>query len=791
MWKFLSSFIIRQRFSITASVLLLTVVMGYFASKMELSYEFAKILPDDDPTFLEYQAFKQKFGADGNVMIVGFENEKLFTPDVFNDWYNLSKAIRIMSGIKEVLSLPTVYKLVRNDSLSKFEYEPLITKIPRKQSDLDSMKEEILKLEFYNGIIHDFESGATLMAISFDNSTLNSKKRIEVVGDIKKLSDDFGLKHKIDMHYSGMPYIRTKMMEKISSEMTLFLILGVIITAIILWFFLRSLISVTFSLIVTIFGVIWSVGLLELFGYKITVLSGLIAPLMLVIGIPNCIFMINKYQTEFVRHQNKIKSIKRMIETIGITLFLANITTAIGFGVLYFTNSTMLVQFGVVAGLGVMATYIICLLLVPPILVNLPAPKKKQTKHLERKSSGLILDKIVWMVVHKRKLIYIVTALVTLISSIGLMKIKMIGYVVDDLPKKDPIYTDLHFFEKRFKGVLPFEITIDSKKENGIFAENAKTVYKMKFLQNYLDGFKEFSKPISILEAIKFSYQSYKGGEKKYYRIPSVTELKSLSEFNGTLSGQNNKLRLFIDSTRSVTRISYQMADIGSLEMKKLAAKIRPVVDSIFPPKDYHVSITGHSLVFLKSNDYLLSNLLESLLIEIILIALVGMALFRSVRIIIFSKIPCLIPLIITAGVMGFMGIRFKPSTILIFSIAFGISSDGTVYFLSKYRQELIKNGGNFFDAISNAIKETGLSMIYTSVILFFGFSIFSVSSFGGTSALGILISLTLVMALFTNLILLPAILLSIANKQEAKQLIDAPPIEVPEEEENNKITMN
>ena len=784
MWKFLSSFIIRQRFYITAFILLLTLVMGYFASKIELSYEFAKILPEDDPTFQEYKKFKEKFGADGNVMIVGFENEKLFTPTVFNDWYNLSKTVKIMSGIKEVLALPTVYKLIRNDSLSKFDYEPLINRIPRDQGDLDSLKKEILNLEFYNGIIHDFETGATLMAISFDNSTLDSKKRIEIVNDIKKLSDGFGSKHKIEMHYSGMPFIRTKMMEKISGEMTLFLILGVVITAIILWFFLRSLISVTFSLIVTIFGVIWSVGLLELFGYKITVLSGLIAPLMLVIGIPNCIFMINKYQSEFLRHHNKIKSIKRMIETIGITLFLANVTTAIGFGVLYFTNSSMLVEFGVVAGLGVMATYSICLMLVPPILVNLSAPKKKQTKHLERKSLGIVLNKIVFLVQHKRKLIYFLSALITLISAVGLMKIQFVGYVVDDIPKKDPIYTDLHFFENRFKGVLPFEIVIDSKKENGIFSDNAKTIYKMKFLQSYLSGFKEFSKPISILEAIKFSYQAYKGGEKKYYRIPSVTELKNLSEFNGTLNGQNNRLKLFIDSTKSITRISYQMSDIGSQKMKELIATLRPKVDSIFPKKDYQVSLTGHSLVFLKSNDYLLSNLLESLIIEIVLIAIVGMALFRSVRIIILSKIPCLIPLVITAGIMGFLGIRFKPSTILIFSIAFGISSDGTVYFLSKYRQELIKNGGNFLLAISNAIQETGVSMIYTSIILFFGFSIFSISSFGGTSALGILISLTLIMALFTNLILLPAILLSIANKKEAKNLIDAPPIEIPDDED-------
>ena len=537
--------------------------------------------------------------------------------------------------------------------------------------------------------------------------------------------------------------------------------------------------NVFFSLVIVAVGVIWSVGLLELFGYKITVLTGLIAPLIMVIGIPNCVFLINKYQSEYLLHKNKIKALARMIETIGVTLFLANVTTAIGFGVLYFTNSAMLVEFGVVAGISVLTTYIITLILIPVLLYALPVPKTKQTKHLEGKRINALLSKIDQWVQFKRPIIYTVTTIITIISIFGLVRVNIEGYVVDDLPKNDPIYTDLHFFEKSFNGVLPFEVSIDTKKENGLFTENAKTLYKIKALEAIFSNYPEFSKPLSIVGAIKFSYQAYKGGNPKYYKFPSVTDLKKLSDYSGSIDNQNGKMKSFIDSSKSITRVSFQMADIGSERIKQLVTDIKPKVDSIFDPKDYKVSLTGHSLVFLKSNDYLLDNLFESLLIEILLIALVGMILFRSVSIIVLSKIPCLIPLVITAGIMGFLGIRFKPSTILIFSIAFGISSDGTVYLLTKYRQELLKTNGNATLAISNAIKDTGLSMIYTSVILFFGFSIFSVSSFGGTAALGILISLTLLISLFTNLILLPAILLSINSKKQRKLMMETPIVEL------------
>jgi predicted RND superfamily exporter protein len=379
----------------------------------------------------------------------------------------------------------------------------------------------------------------------------------------------------------------------------------------------------------------------------------------------------------------------------------------------------------------------------------------------------------------------VITAILCVVAFWGTRSINMNGFVVDDLPSKDPVYDDLHFFEANFNGVLPFEISVDSKQPNGIFSNNAKTIYKIKLLQKTLQDYPILSKPVSIVEGIKFSYQAFKGGDSKFYRVPSITDLKTLSDFQGSLKGQNNKLSNFIDSAKQVTRISYQAKDIGSKKMKELLKELKPRIDSIFDPKDYTVNLTGHSLVFLKSNDYLLSNLIESLIIEIVLIAIVGIALFRSVRIIVLSKLPCLIPLLVTAGVMGFLDIRFKPSTILIFSIAFGISSDGTIYFLTKYRQELRKYGANAATAISATIFDTGLSMIYTSVILFCGFAIFSASSFGGTVALGVLVSLTLLMSMFTNLILLPAILLSIHSKKLGKEIIEEKPlIDIEEEEE-------
>ena len=766
MWNKIATYIIRYRLMWVALVLVSTIFMAFEASKIELSYNFARILPSNDPVEKEYQQFRKLFGEDGSVMVIGWQDPQLFELNKFRDWCKLSQQIRETPGIKSVLSLSNVYKAVRNDSLRQFDFAPVIKQIPSTQPEVDSLKKEILNLPIYEGLVLNSKSNATLMVVTFNDKDLNSKRRLTIVSDIEEMAEQFATKYKTDLHYSGMPYIRTINMKKISSEMELFMGLAVFVTLLILWAFFRSFRLTMLSIVVVLIGVVFSVGILHLFDYKITALTGLIPPLLIVIGVPNCVFLINKYQTELRENRTKDDSIREMIKQIGLSTLLANTTTAIGFGVFYFTNSSLLVEFGVVAAISVMVTYVLCLLLLPITLHYMNVPRARHMKHLDGKWASGFLTAVNKIVHFRRKEIYIAMVVMIIVSAFGMTKIKTIGYVVDDLPKKDVVYTDLRFFEKNFNGVLPFEVMIDTKQKNGVFGDQAQTLYKIKSFQNEMAKFPEFSKPISVVEASRFLYQAYRGGDAKYFALPGVLELSKLTGYVQGKQGGAKQINSFLNEDKSVTRVSFQMADVGSEKIKELMLKIRPKVDSIFSPEKYKVSLTGHSLVFLKSNDYLLSNLYESLLIAIGLIAIVGMVLFRSIPIILLSKLPCLIPLALTAGIMGYFGIYFKPTTILIFSITFGIASDGTVYFLTRYRQEIYERGMNPSQAVTNTIFGTGLSMIYTAVILFCGFIIFAASSFGGTAAMGVMVSITLLVAMCTNLILLPALLLSIAKRQ-------------------------
>ena len=791
MWASLARFILRNRLTIIIVLGAITVFMGYHAQKADITYSNPSLLPDNDTTSLDYLKFKKIFGQDGSVMVIGIQDEGLYTVQRFGDWYDLGNEIKKVRGVKAVVSVARLQNIVKNDSLGTFEKKPLVSRKPQSQAEVDSIREAIHQLPFYRGIIYNDSTNSTLMAITFETKELNTKNRLVIVDSIKGLVDTFLAKNDVEVHYSGMPYIRTSVARKIQHEMVLFMLLAILVTAIILFAFFRSLLPVVFSLVVIIIGVVWSVGILVLCGYKISVLTGLIPPLLIVIGVPNCIMLLNKYHTEFEKSRHQMQALYHSIEKAGVSLFLANLTTAIGFAVFCSTDSQLLFEFGLVSSISVILTYLISLMLVPIVFSFLPQPSVKHTKHLQSKFISKVLARIDYWVHHYRPRIYIAVVIIVLVSIVGITKMRPLGYIVDDLPSKDPVLIDLKYFEKNYQGVLPFEISIDTKKPNGVFADGGRTLYKINKLQKLFTQYPEFAKAISIVEGIKFANQAYNDGEEKHYRLPGAMELQEIASFiGGDAQDKQDQFVAFIDSAKQITRVSIQMKDIGSIRMKALIEELKPRVDTVFnfdygtntwasADKRYDVVLTGNSFMFLKGNQFLVQNLLESVLLAILLIAIVLYTLFMSPRMILVSVIPSLVPLLITAGLMGFFHIYLKPSTILIFSIAFGIASDGTFYFLTKYRQELKGQKISISKAVSLTIKETGVSMIYTAIILFFGFGIFAASSFGGTAALGILISGTLLIAYCSNLILLPCFLLSLEKRLTNKEFLQTPLIEI------------
>ncbi len=760
-WNFLVKTILRNRIAILVVVALMTAFMGYKATQVRIQYENASILPAKDSTNIVYKHFIKQFGQDGTVMFIGIVDKNFFALSHFNTMFDLTDSLKKIRGVAEVLSVTRLYNLVKNDSLKKFTFVPISSKKLTDQHAADSIKSLIYSLPFYDELLYNRATSAYLMALTLDKKSIDSKDRDRLINDIKATLDRFSEKSKVEVHFSGLPYIRTLVAKKLMNELKLFILLALLVSAFFLFVFFRSSKAVIFPMVIMIISVLWALGLMALFGYKITMLTSIIPPLVIVIAVENCIFILNKYHYEYSHHQNQAKALSRVIQRIGAANLLTNAATAAGFAAFTITNNKLLVEFGLIAALSIMVIYVLSLTLVPIFFSFLPPPKGKHTKHIEESIAKSLIDKAVYWVSHYRTPIYISMAVCILIGVVGASRLKTSGTIVDDISKRDPIYTDMMFFEKNFKGIMPLEIVVDTKKKKGVL--NLSTLKKIDRLQDSLRTYKELSKPLSIVEVIKTAKQAFYAGDPQFYSLPNSSEFTFMAGYIPSFKSKKRSIiDNFIDSTYQVTRISVQMANVGTVKIDSIQHSLKPTIDSIFNPAKYNVTITGTSVVFLTGTNFLIRNLWESIALAVVIIALLLAFLFTSWRMILISLIPNLIPQLMTAALMGFTGIPIKPSTILIFSIALGISVDNSIQFLSRYRLQLKHTNHDIPSSVISALKETGYSMIYSSTVLFFGFGIFVLSTFGGTQALGFLISFTLLVAGLLNMFVLPAMLLSL-----------------------------
>ncbi|HEY0679959.1 MAG TPA: MMPL family transporter [Chitinophagaceae bacterium] len=772
MWESLARWVLRWKYLLLGLLVLLTAFFGWHASQVRLSYDFAKAIPLDNPKYLAYQSFKRTFGEDGNLMVIGVQTDRLFQTGFFNDYSTLVKDLKKIKGVEDVLGVPVATNLAKDTLTEKLQPRGIFSSEVLSQQQLDSSRDVFLNLPFYSNLLYNPSTNASLLAIRINKDLLNSAARTGVVASIAKTADAFAERQNVKLHYSGLPLIRTRLADRIAAEMQWFLLGSLLLSALILLVFFRSVGTVLLSLGVVITGVIWSVGTMHLFGYSITLLNALIPPLVVVIGIPNCIYFLNKYHTAYNESKNREQALIAMISRMGVVTLFCNLTAAIGFAVFALTKSAILKEFGIVAGINIFLLFIISLVLIPAVLSMQPPPKARHTRYLENRWLLAVMDRLeIWSLNHQ-KLIYGVTGLVLIVAIAGLFRLRSEGFIVDDLPKSDPISTDLKFFETHFGGVMPLEVLIDTKKRNGLRSNPLQTFGKIDSFSNYLFAQQVIGKPLSIVEGLKFARQAYYDGDSTNYGLPNSFDISFLLPYLGSrkdsLAENNNFSRLlnsFMDSSRQQARISMNMADVGSKRLPEILALAQTKAEQLFDSTHYRVEFTGTSVTFLEGTSYIINGLTESIAWAFLFIALSMIYLFRSLKILICSLIPNLIPLIITAGVMGWAGVALKPSTVLIFSIALGIAIDITIRFLVSYKQELALSTASPKEIVIQTIHKTGISILYTSLVLIAGFIIFCFSGFGGTQSLGWLTSLTLVLATLTNLIFLPALLLSILKK--------------------------
>jgi predicted RND superfamily exporter protein len=785
-WGSIARLILRNRFLILLGIVATTFFWASQWQYMQFTYSEANLLPDKHPENVRYQKFLDTFGEEGNLIVIALQDTAFFQADKLKAWEKLNQKLTAFPEIESVLSVENLQGLTKNTQKERFDFVPLLDSTSRDQKTLNQFKQRLfLELPFYKDLLFNPETGTIRSLVYMKKDVVNTAARKDFI--FKNLIPEverFEKSEQSDLRVSGMPYVRTLNAQNIVDEIGLFVLFATLLTSLIFFLFFRSFRATFISLLVVLIGVMWAFGVLGFLRYEITVLTALIPPLIIVIGVPNCIFLINKYQLEVAKHGNKAKSLQRVITKIGNATLMTNLTTASGFATFILTNSKILKEFGIVASLNIIGIFLLSLLMIPIVYSFLPRPNSKHLKHLKNKWMERIVHEMETIVRHKKIAVYSVALIGLVLGIIGIYQIKISGSLIEDMPKKAAFFDDIVFFENEFNGIVPLEISIDAKRPKGIYS--LSTLRRINRLHETIAEIPELSTPVSIVNAYKYAKQAYYNGNVNYYQLPSPQENRFIIPYINNASGDGKLLTNYVDSTGQLARITTFMRDVPTDRMEQIEADLLNAIGKIFPEKRFTVEMTGKSLLFLKGTHYLIKNLFLSLLLAVVLIALFMAYMFRSTKMIVVSLIPNLLPLIITAGVMGYTGIPLKPSTILVFSIAFGISVDDTIHFLAKYRQELIDSDWKIKRSVYAALKETGISMFYTSVVLFFGFIVFMSSNFGGTRALGGLVAVTLMFAMLANLVLLPSLLISLEGSFSNERVLKEPKIKIIEEKQDN-----
>jgi predicted RND superfamily exporter protein len=860
MWNALASLILRNRFIISSAIIVLTVFFGYFAvTKLKVDNRYGNTLPKDSPVQMDYLKFKEQFGEDGSTLVIAIKSDSLHTERNFKKWLELTRKIKKFKGVENVISEATLFTIKNNIEASKFDVKRIFTDTTFTKKSIDSIAREIRINPIYRNLLYNDDKKVSLMLIGMDEKCLADKKKNKVVFEIEELAQSYST-YFGKPYFAGLPHMRVVIGKRIVNEMYIFLGLSVLASSLLLYIFFRSLRVVMQCNLVVFVSVIWALGSIALFDFQLSIMMALIPPLLIVIGVPNCVFLITRYHQEYVRFNNKTRALFTMIRRIGSVTFLTNLTTAVGFCT--FTSSEKLAQFGIISSLNIMVVFVLSICIIPILASFSKPPKPRHLKHLYRVYSQGFIEYIVVIITKYRHWVYVGSIATVIVSIFGMTKIIATGNVTSDLPKKDPILLDLKFIEKNFGGSIPFEVTVNYKRKGRLLSD--ETLEKVQQIQNVFESDTMFSKSLSIVDFIKVINMSYYGNNPERYELISKKDKLRLKKYvdkfdADRMNGGNISLKNLVDTAHNTLRIRMQMKDLGSYKVANKVDSLRFVVDNILNPdkrdlerlfskvergnklaidsilyeytsvfnnlisiisngnssleyafnldpekihsyknksnfKDllrkaidqeyYDLTFTGTSVVAAEGTRYLFINLVQSLVFAIISIALLMAFLFRSFTIILISMIPNIIPLLFTAGIMGYFQIPLKPSTLLVFGIALGITVDNAILFLAKYRQELKQHSWDIKYAILQSLRETGLGIFYTSVILFFGFIMFVFSQFGGTKGLGLLVSITILVGMATNLIILPSLLLSLQRRVITKSFQE-PYFDIYDEEED------
>ncbi len=730
-------------------ILIISILATISSSRVSFDYDFEKFFPVGDGDLEFFLEYRQQFENDNDFLLVGFENNLgVFHSDFLLKIDSLTRYLESMSQVDQVIS-PT--------NATRPIYSPMGW-IPISYLHLDEphrLVEDSIKVYQQQDLVGQLFSGDG-KALSL---LIKHRQNIKRAGADSLMT---GLSHKIESlglppaHLAGKARAQPVYLDLIEQEMSVFLVASLVLVILFLAITYRALWAVIVPLLVVALAGIWTLGLMTALGKPLDLMMVLLPTIIFVVGMSDVVHILTRYIEELRLGNSRFTALSTTFREVGIATFLTSVTTGIGFLTLMVSNISPIRDFGLYTAIGVLIAYILAFSLMPSILIFLPRPKIVTNPQAKNIWNRLLSRSLIWTLRNNTVILYGSILLVTL-SVLGTLKLEVNTFLIDDLPRSHPMKADFMFFDEHFGGSRPFEMAIQvQNQEYTVF--DYPVLREMEKVETYLlqsYGTSALTSPIKI---IKLTNQAANGGSDRFYQIPDSLELTKLGRLIRKVK-RHPYFSNMISEDQKNSRFTGRMGDIGSNISTLNTVALRDFIDTAIDTSLVNFRVTGTSLLIDKSNSYLVNNMIMGLAIAFAVVALIAGFMFKSWRMVLITLVPNLIPLLMIAGIMGFLGITLKLSTSVIFTIAFGIAVDDTIHFISKLKMELAKGKSKLY-AIKRTYFSTGKAIVITTMVLISGFLTLLLSAFGGTFYIGLLVGLTLVFALIVDLTLLPVLIL-------------------------------
>ena len=728
--------------SILASI---TLILGTFLPKVKMDFSIEQLFSQNDPVINRFLNFREEFDGVDNRIFLLYESDDPFSYKNLELNKKMVYAFENIEGVSKVTSLTNIELFTEG---GEYLLSPVYENIPKSIDSLNIAKERILSSDLLKNYLISEDGKVAAILIEVSDSFNEHESRESIVKQI----DELQLGTDWTWHQTGLPIIRTRYVQYMIADNITFLIPVLSMLILLLSLLFRSLVGLVLPLIVVLLTIIWTLGFMTAAGITINIISYIIPTLLMVVGISDSVHFLVKYYKTLHLLGDKREALTQSLQKIGTAIFLTSITTAIGFGALSMVNIEIVKEFGIFTAMGVFFAFIITVLFIPSTLMLLGKTPKTKLEAYSRGYRVKIVKKLITIVRGHPKKIIFTGITITIIGFFGALQINPHSKLLDDLRPGNTLLEDMRLAEDRMGSVLPVEIIITvDENENFQDIQDVAVISFTDELASYISKIPEIGKVVSVSDYLKAINQAMNDGDKSFYQVPLSREIISQymllydSEFNSLINSDLTKLR-----------IASQIKDIDSRRSAEIEKELNTYIASVIP-EGITAEVTGTAFLALRTNNYLVKNLLGSFLVALIIITFLMIVLFRSVKMAFISILPNIIPMMVMAAVLGFLQIPLRPATAMTFAVAFGIAVDDTLHYLIRYRMELSKQ--HYRQANDSTMLGTGIAMMSTTAILSAGFLVLILSQFTPTVEFGMLSVITIITALIGDLTFLPALL--------------------------------